>query len=255
MRGAARVSTASGSVVVDRILVAAGRRPNTEGLDLDRIGVGFDGRGWVRTNDRLRTDVASVYAAGDVTGRLPFTHAADEMGRLAAANALGKGRRGRHRTDWTPWCTFTDPEVARVGMTEAEAARHGGRVAYLPLSEVDRAVTDGRTDGYVKLIAGPPAAHPPPVRRAHPRSHDRCPAGRRDDPRTRAGHAHLDVHRAAGPDRPRLPDLVVRHTEGRRPSSSSRSRAAERPRLAGAEDRRFDIGSRDDTGRRAGCPC
>ena len=77
------------------------------------------------------------------------------MGRLAAGNALRKGVRGRFFTHWIPWTTFTDPEVARVGMTEHEAASHGGRVAYLPLAEVDRAVTDDRTDGYVKLIAGP----------------------------------------------------------------------------------------------------
>jgi pyruvate/2-oxoglutarate dehydrogenase complex dihydrolipoamide dehydrogenase (E3) component len=103
----------------------------------------------------MATKVRGVYAAGDVTGRLPFTHAADEMGRLAAGNALGKGQRSAFRARWIPWVTFTEPEVGRVGMTEAEAAGHGGRVAYLPLGELDRAITDGRTDGYIKLVAGP----------------------------------------------------------------------------------------------------
>ena len=96
-----------------------------------------------------------MYAAGDVTGKLPFTHAADEMGRIAASNALGKGYGGRYRTDHTPWVTFTSPEVARVGVTEAEAASMGGMVAYLPMSEMDRAITDGAEDGFIKLIAAP----------------------------------------------------------------------------------------------------
>jgi pyruvate/2-oxoglutarate dehydrogenase complex dihydrolipoamide dehydrogenase (E3) component len=142
-------------VVVDQVLLAAGRTPNSGGLGLDEIGVRLDDAGHVRTDDRLETAIRGVYAAGDVTGKLPFTHAADEMGRLAAGNALRKGPRGRFRTDWIPWATFTDPEVARVGMTEDEASAHGGRVAELPFSEMDRAITDGRTDGFVKLIAGP----------------------------------------------------------------------------------------------------
>lgn len=159
-----RVSTVEGGVavtsggrdhVVDRILVATGRAPNSGGMGLEDLGVKLDDRGHIRTDDRLETDVRGVYAVGDVTGKLPFTHAADEMGRLAAGNALKKGTRGRFRTSWIPWVTFTSPEVARIGMTEAEAAGHGGRVAELPLDEMDRAITDGATDGFIKLIAGP----------------------------------------------------------------------------------------------------
>ncbi len=95
-----------------------------------------------------------MYAAGDVTGRLPFTHAAFAMGRVAADNALSRRQR-RYDSSATPWVTFTDPEVARVGMTEAEAAAHGGRVAYLPMTDMDRAITAGQTDGFIKLITGP----------------------------------------------------------------------------------------------------
>ena len=149
------VSMADRRVEVAHVLVATGRRPMTEGLALDEIGVELDERGYVRVDDRMATTVKGVFAAGDVTGRLPFTHAAFEMGRLAAANALGKGHRGRFRAEWVPWTTFTDPEVSRVGLTEAESVEKGGRVAYLPLTAMDRAITDGRTDGYVKLIAGP----------------------------------------------------------------------------------------------------
>ena len=158
--GGARLTLKSGAVIEgDRVLVAAGRAPLTDGLDLDAAGVRTNDRGFVATDDRLRTNVAHIYGVGDVTGRLQFTHAADEMGRIAVNNALGVGlakmRKARHRTHWTPWTTFTRPEVGRVGMTEAEAAEHGGRVAYLPMTEVDRALTDGRTAGFIKIIAGP----------------------------------------------------------------------------------------------------
>ncbi len=85
---------------------------------------------------------------------LYLSHAADEMGRVAAGNALGKGQRGRFRGDLVPRVVFTDPEVASVGVTPSHAPT-GSRVAYLPLAEVDRAVTDGRTDGFVAIVAGP----------------------------------------------------------------------------------------------------
>jgi len=141
--------------------VATGRAAVTDGLDLEAIGVSVDDKGNVRTDAHLETNVDGIYAAGDVTGRLPFTHAADAMGRLAANNALlpggllGKLRRSTYDPAATPWVTFTDPEVARVGRTEAQAGGRGARVAYLPLDELDRAVTSGHTDGFVKLIAGP----------------------------------------------------------------------------------------------------
>jgi pyruvate/2-oxoglutarate dehydrogenase complex dihydrolipoamide dehydrogenase (E3) component len=77
------------------------------------------------------------------------------MGRIAARNALSRGRKARFRSSWIPWVTFTTPEVARVGMTEAQAASPGGRVAYLPMAEVDRAVASSQTAGFIKLIARP----------------------------------------------------------------------------------------------------
>lgn len=143
------------TIEVDEVLLATGRTPNTEGLGLDKLGASFDADGHVETDDRLCTAIPGVYAVGDVTGKLPFTHAADEMGRIAAGNALKKGYRGRYRAHHTPWVTFTSPEVARVGVTEAEASARGGRICELPMSEMDRAVTDGREDGFIKLITGP----------------------------------------------------------------------------------------------------
>ncbi|MDG1878372.1 MAG: FAD-dependent oxidoreductase [Acidimicrobiales bacterium] len=153
--GAIRIYSSSDPVEVDELLVAVGRVPNTAGLALDELGVTVDDRGFIQTDRRLETSVNGVYAAGDVTGKLPLTHAADEMGRIAASNALGKGYGGRYSTDHTPWVTFTSPEVARVGVTEAEAVSMGGMVAYLPMSEMDRAITDGAEDGFIKLIAAP----------------------------------------------------------------------------------------------------
>lgn len=135
------------------VLVAAGRRPKTASLGLDAAGIDLDDRGFVVTDDQLRTTAAGIYAAGDVTGRLTFTHAADAMGRLAIRNAFARTGH-RFDADPIPLVTFTDPEIARVGLREDQAAELDARVAYLPLSEVDRALASGRTDGYVKIIAG-----------------------------------------------------------------------------------------------------
>jgi pyruvate/2-oxoglutarate dehydrogenase complex dihydrolipoamide dehydrogenase (E3) component len=153
------LALASGQeVAADRLLVAAGRRPVTDHLDLENAGVRLDEHGYVVTNRHLATTAPGIYAAGDVTGRMPFTHAAHAMGRLAARNALRRrwSPPGSFATSAIPWVVFTDPEVAQVGVTEAQAAaaRAGARVAYLPMSEADRAVTAGRTEGFVKIIAG-----------------------------------------------------------------------------------------------------
>jgi len=157
---AVRLHLAAGAVVdADRVLVAVGRRAATDGLGLAEAGVTVDDEGYVRTDDALATSAPGIWAAGDVTGRMPFTHAAARMALVAVHNALG-GPRARLRPRRfdpapIPWVTFTTPEVGRVGMTEAQAAGHGGQVAYLPLDAVDRAVTAAQTRGFVKLIAGP----------------------------------------------------------------------------------------------------
>jgi len=146
-----------GEVTADRLLVAAGRRPVTGDLGVEAAGVHVDQRGCIVTDRHLATTARGIYAAGDVTGRMPFTHAAFAMGRLAARNALRRpwSPPGTFKTAAIPWVVFTDPEVAQVGLTEAEAATHAGaRVAWLPVREADRAVTAGRTEGFVKIIAG-----------------------------------------------------------------------------------------------------
>lgn len=145
------------TVVADRLLVATGRAPMTDGLGVADAGIEVDARGFIRTDESLATTAPGIWAIGDVTGRMPFTHAAGRMAFVAVTNALSKVpfRKARFDPRPIPWVTFTSPEVARVGMTEREAAAHGGRVASLPLSDVDRGMITGETDGFVKLIAGP----------------------------------------------------------------------------------------------------
>jgi len=144
----------------ERLLVATGRKPTTAGLGLERIGAEVDGRGFVVTDDKLRTTADGVFAAGDVTGRLQFTHADDEQGRLAVNNAFARLGQG-FSTEAIPWTTFTDPEVGRVGMTEAQAFEaHGAdaKVAFVPMTDSDRGRATGHTAGFVKLIGGPRGA-------------------------------------------------------------------------------------------------
>ena len=153
-RGVRLQLDAGDQVDAERILVAVGRRPSTGGLEPERAGVELDAAGFVRTDAHLATTARGIWAVGDVTGRLQFTHSADAMGRVATANALGRLSRRRFRSEWIPWVTFTSPEVARVGIAEADAPSNA-RVAMLPMTAVDRAITAGDTRGFVKLIAGP----------------------------------------------------------------------------------------------------
>jgi pyruvate/2-oxoglutarate dehydrogenase complex dihydrolipoamide dehydrogenase (E3) component len=147
-------------VAAEQLLVAVGRTPSGRGFGLEEIGVQLDARGSVIVDRAMATSVAGIWAAGDVTGGLQFTHAAGRMGWVAASNALSRVARVRSfRFDASavPWVTFTVPEVGRVGLTEGEAAElhPRARVVQVPLTHVDRAVTAGAENGYVKLIAAP----------------------------------------------------------------------------------------------------
>lgn len=149
-----RVETGGGVVTGSHLLVATGRKPVTDAFA--SLGLALTASGAVKVDARMRTSVKGIYAAGDVTGLSAFTHAADEMGRVAEANALGRFP-ARFSTKAIPWVTFTDPEVARVGLSETQAAARvkGARVVEMPMSEVDRARTVGRTEGFVKIVVGP----------------------------------------------------------------------------------------------------
>lgn len=139
-------------VRADAVLVGAGRAPNVEGLGLEAAGVAYDLKKGVSVDDRLRTTNPRIYAAGDVCSRFQFTHAADAMARIVLQNALFFGRARVSRLI-IPWCTYTDPEVAHVGLYESEAREKGVAVQTFvqPLKDVDRAVLDGDTDGFVKV--------------------------------------------------------------------------------------------------------
>jgi pyruvate/2-oxoglutarate dehydrogenase complex dihydrolipoamide dehydrogenase (E3) component len=134
----------------DAILVASGRTPRVEGLALDRAGVVHDASG-VRVDDRLQTTNPRIFAAGDVASAYKFTHAADALSRVALQNALFF-LRNRASALVVPWCTFTDPEIAHVGITSREAERRGSvSTLTLSLSEVDRAIVDGDGDGLARI--------------------------------------------------------------------------------------------------------
>ena len=137
------------------ILVGVGRRPNVEDLGLDRLGIKVGKRG-IEVDERMRTSVPSVYATGDVAGRYLFTHSAGYEAVRAVRDMFfpGKGRAGA----LVPWCTFTDPELAHAGLTEAEArAQHGDDVEVhrLDLAHSDRARADGDSAGRIVAVSGP----------------------------------------------------------------------------------------------------
>lgn len=137
--------------VVDHLLVAAGRAPNIEGLGLETLGIQCDRRG-VRVDDQLRTTHPRVFACGDVCSPYQFTHAADFMARIVIQNALFMGR-AKASSLIIPWCTYTSPEIAQVGLTPTKAATLGIAIDSFtqPLDRIDRAILDGETDGFVRV--------------------------------------------------------------------------------------------------------
>ena len=138
-------------VVADSILVGVGRAPNLEGLGLEAAGIRFD-KGGVTVSDTLRTSNPRVYAAGDICSAYKFTHMADAQARLLIANALFRGRQKNSELT-IPWCTYTDPEIAHVGMYQADAEARGIEVTTLTvqLAELDRAVLDGESEGFARV--------------------------------------------------------------------------------------------------------
>lgn len=139
-------------IEVDEILVGVGRAPNVEGLGLEAAGIAYDIRKGIQVNDRLQTSNSRVYAAGDICFPYKFTHTADALARILIANALFMGRQ-KSSALTVPWCTYTDPEIAHVGMSARDAEQRGIAVQTLtvPLSEVDRALLDGETEGFARV--------------------------------------------------------------------------------------------------------
>ena len=144
------------TIVVDEILAGAGRAPNVEGLGLENVGVEYDTRKGVIVNDNLQTTNPKIYAAGDICMNWKFTHAADAAARIVIKNTLfSPFGFGKYKLSdlIMPWATYTDPEIAHVGLYEQEAHEKGIEIETIKIlmSAVDRAIADGETEGFVKI--------------------------------------------------------------------------------------------------------
>jgi pyruvate/2-oxoglutarate dehydrogenase complex dihydrolipoamide dehydrogenase (E3) component len=150
-----RTSSGEQNIEGSDILVAAGRIPNTAGIGLEEAGVELDGRGYIRVNERLETSASEVWAIGECAGSPQFTHVSADDFQIIKDNLAGGKRSTRDRL--IPYCMFTDPPLARVGLTEGEAQRQGitVRVAKLPTNAVLRAQATGERQGFMKaLVSG-----------------------------------------------------------------------------------------------------
>jgi len=143
------------TVECDRVLVAVGRSANVSGLGIDRLGIETNPNGTVAVNEYMQTTMPNIFACGDVTGPYQLTHAAGHQGWHCAMNALF-GFAWRFRIDYSalPWAVFTDPEVARAGLDEREAAEQGiaFEVTRYSIDDLDRAIADGEADGFIKVL-------------------------------------------------------------------------------------------------------
>src|SRR5258706_13396526 len=141
------------TIAVDRILVGVGTAPNVRNLGLDAARVAYDDTRGIQVDDFLRTTNRHIFAAGDVCTENKFPHIESVSGRIVVANALLWGRRQRLSAQVVPWCTFTDPEIAHVGMyvTEAREKNVPIKTFTVMMHEVARAIADGEEEGFVKI--------------------------------------------------------------------------------------------------------
>jgi pyruvate/2-oxoglutarate dehydrogenase complex dihydrolipoamide dehydrogenase (E3) component len=138
----------------DELLIALGRSPNVEGLNLEAAGIAYDRKG-IKVDEHLQTSTKDIYAVGDVIGGYLFSHVAAYHAGIAVRNVLVPIKRSKVGYDALPWVTFTDPEVARIGLTEEAATKKGAiRVIRFPWSEIDRAQAEAETQGFIKLVLG-----------------------------------------------------------------------------------------------------
>jgi pyruvate/2-oxoglutarate dehydrogenase complex dihydrolipoamide dehydrogenase (E3) component len=141
------------------LLVAAGRTPNSRGIGLDIAGVALDDRGYIAVNDRLETSAPDVWAIGEAAGSPQFTHVSFDDFRIISANLSAGNRTKRDRL--VPYCMFTDPPLAHVGLSESDARRQGiaVRVAKMPIAAVLRARTVSETRGFMKALVASGSDH------------------------------------------------------------------------------------------------
>lgn len=142
----------------DAILIAVGRKPRSRGFGLETLGILLDPNGTIHVNEYLQTEFPNIYACGDVAGPYQFTHTASHQAWYCAVNALF-GSYKKFKADYSviPWATFTDPEVARVGLNELEAREKNipYEVTHYGMDDLDRAIADGSTEGFVKVLTSP----------------------------------------------------------------------------------------------------
>ena len=213
----------------DAMLVAVGRQANVKGFGLEELGVRLDPRGTIETDPFLRTNFPNIFCAGDVAGPYQFTHTAAHQAWYAAVNALF-GQLRKFRVDYRviPWTTFTDPEVARVGLSEAEAKEQkiDYEVARFELAELDRAIAEGEEHGWVKVLT--PPGKDKILGATIVGSSCRRPAGR-----VRPGDEARPRPEQDPRHHPRLPDAGRGEQDGGRRLEEA-ARAGEAPRLGGA---------------------
>jgi pyruvate/2-oxoglutarate dehydrogenase complex dihydrolipoamide dehydrogenase (E3) component len=227
------------------LLVATGRRPNTDDLGLERAGVKQDARGFIEVDDELSTNVPGIWALGDCNGRGAFTHTAYNDFEIVAANLLD-GERRRVSDRITAYALYTDPPLGRAGMTETEVRRSGRRalMGKIAMEDVSRAFEKGETDGFMKILVDADSKQrrgPGRGRSAVPRGdpeiqcRDRRPA-ERDHLRRRADGGDARHRLRAGPDRKR------RHHRRVRPATEAHAHPFDRRSgCAGAAGRRQQI--------------
>ncbi len=149
-----RAGSGNREIQCSDFLVATGRTPNTAAIGLEAIGVALDARGYIKVNDRLETSAPDVWAIGECAGSPQFTHVSEDDFRIIRDNLAGGNRSTHGRL--VPFCLFTDPPLARVGLTEQEARQRDPavRVARLPMAAVLRTRTTGETIGFMKVLIG-----------------------------------------------------------------------------------------------------
>jgi dihydrolipoamide dehydrogenase len=136
----------------DKILVSVGRKPRTSGIGLEATGVELDSKGFIKVDDRLKTNIPGIYAVGDVNGGLQLAHVASEEGKIAAENIAGKNKKMDYRV--IPWAVFTSPEIGTVGLNEEQAKAKGHNVCFgfFPFSNSGKAFITGETEGFIKIV-------------------------------------------------------------------------------------------------------
>ncbi|MBE3114239.1 MAG: dihydrolipoyl dehydrogenase [Actinobacteria bacterium] len=139
-------------IIADKILISAGRKPNSTGIGIEEAGIEVDSKGYIKVDSHLRTNVEGIYAVGDVIGGLQLAHVASEEGKIAAENIAGKVKKMSY--DVIPWAVFTTPEIGSVGLNEVQAKEKNIKVCtgVFPFSSSGKAYISGETEGFIKII-------------------------------------------------------------------------------------------------------